>query len=307
MSANSPAIHSNACPGATQVLRAARELFAEHGVDGVSMQDIATRARVSKANIFHHYASKEALHIAVLRDCIGQPSVSVADLIASTAPFEQRLLLLMQGEISDMLADEPATRLVVREVSQGNQERAQRLAREIFTEDIKARIAFFEDAKARGELRAGIEPMLADMLLGACCMFYFSCGRLCQHLGESIGHTAPASPAAYARAVCSVLAGGMAAPAPQRAVAPLRKSRSRQPAAKAAANAIGNATGSAAGKTTDQRADKAPGKGSGKLSPAAASPPRGAAPHRSRPPAPVRTKANATASRAIRPSARRKP
>ena len=211
------------CPGATQVLGAARELFAEHGVDGVSMQDVATRAGVSKANIFHHYASKEALHIAVLRDCVGLPSVSVRDLIASRAPFEQRFLALMRGEIADMLADEPGTRLVVREISQGNPERAQRLAREIFTETIKDRIAFFEDAKSRGELREGIEPILADMLLGACCMFYFSCGRLCQHLGESIGHAPPASAEAYARAVCGVLTHGMSArPPARRAVKALR-------------------------------------------------------------------------------------
>lgn len=235
MSAPLSALPVNACPGATQVLSAARALFAEHGVDGVSMQDIATRAGVSKANIFHHYANKEALHIAVLRDCVGTSSVSIEELIASPEPFEQRFLKLMQGEIADMLADESATRLVVREVSQGNPERAKHIAQQIFSDTMKERIAFFADAKARGELAEGIDPIIGDMLLGACCMFYFSCGRLCQHLGESIGFTPPATPEAFARAVCRVLTHGMAAPAAKnrksskRNVAAARSGKSRSP------------------------------------------------------------------------------
>jgi len=208
------AINAQACTGATQVLRAARALFAEHGVDGVSMQDIATRAGVSKANVFHHFASKEALYIAVLRDCVGQPSVRVADLIASEAPFEQRLLALMLGKIRDMHADESATRLVMRELSETSDERACHLVQEIFSEEIKARIAFFSDAQARGELRPSVQPILADMLLGACCKFFFSHNRLCQNIGASVGHQPPATVEAFAEAVCSVLVQGMSADTP---------------------------------------------------------------------------------------------
>ena len=209
MSAPLSALPVNACPGATQVLSAARALFAEHGVDGVSMQDIATRAGVSKANIFHHYANKEALHIAVLRDCVGTDTAAQAQAYT--------------------------TRLVVREVSQGNPERAKHIAQQIFSDTMKERIAFFADAKARGELAEGIDPIIGDMLLGACCMFYFSCGRLCQHLGESIGFTPPATPEAFARAVCRVLTHGMAAPAAKnrksskRNVAAARSGKSRSP------------------------------------------------------------------------------
>ena len=209
MSATPPHSHSTA----SQVLAVARALFAEHGVDGVSMQDIATGAGVSKANVFHHFANKEALHIAVLRDCMGTPSLQVADLIASDAPFEQRFLALMQGKIADMLSDELGTRLIMRELSESSEERACHLAQQIFSEEIKGRLAFFADAKARGELREGVEPILADMLLGACCKFYFSHGRLCHTFGASIGHQSPATAEAFAQAVCSVLMHGMAAPA----------------------------------------------------------------------------------------------
>lgn len=235
MSPPSAPLPSSVCLGATQVLQAARELFAEHGVDGVSMQDIATRAGVSKANVFHHFASKETLYIAVLRDCAGQPSVQVSDLIASEAPFEQRLLALMRGKISDMQADESATRLVMRELSETSDERACHLVQQIFSEEIKARLAFFSDAQARGELRPNVPPILADMLLGACCKFFFTHSRLCQNVGASVGHQAPATAEAFAEAVCSILAQGMS-PAPQQAAAPA-KPRSRKTAAAPSAKA----------------------------------------------------------------------
>ncbi len=42
-------------------------LFSVHGYDGVSMRRIADAAGVSKANIYHHFASKEALYFAIMR------------------------------------------------------------------------------------------------------------------------------------------------------------------------------------------------------------------------------------------------
>ena len=51
---------------ADRILRAAETLFAKHGFGAVSMSAIARRAGVSKANVFHHFATKQALYLAVL-------------------------------------------------------------------------------------------------------------------------------------------------------------------------------------------------------------------------------------------------
>ena len=50
--------------GELSILDAAVRLFSESGYDGVSMRRIAEEAGVSKANIYHHFASKEALNFA---------------------------------------------------------------------------------------------------------------------------------------------------------------------------------------------------------------------------------------------------
>ena len=51
-----------------RILEAAESLFSERGFDAVSMSDIAAAAGVCKANVFHHFTSKNELYIAVLRN-----------------------------------------------------------------------------------------------------------------------------------------------------------------------------------------------------------------------------------------------
>lgn len=205
---------NNTCSGALQVLAAASSLFSERGVDAVSMQDIATAAAVSKANVFHHFENKEQLYLAVLRSKVDAQDCDISDLIASPAPFAQRFLALMQRQLGDMLRDEPSTKLVMREIVTGNAIRAKLMATQIFTAKVKERIAFFEDARARGELRADADPHLCEMLLGACCMFHFNCRGVSQHISAELGTPALDTPEAFASAVCALLMEGFAASRP---------------------------------------------------------------------------------------------
>ncbi len=202
----------NASAGAQQVLAAASALFSARGVDSVSIQDIATEAGVSKANVFHHFENKEQLYLAVIRSKVEEQHDDIADLIASPAPFAQRFLALIQRQLADMLRDESSTRLVMREIITGNVERAKFMATQIFTAKVKHRIAFFENALARGELRPGLEPYHCDMLVAACCMFHVNCRGVSQHITAELGTPALDTPDAFARAVCGMLIGGLAAP-----------------------------------------------------------------------------------------------
>ena len=50
-----------------RILAAAREAFAEHGLD-VGVQEIARRAGVGKGTLFRHFPSKDALILAIFED-----------------------------------------------------------------------------------------------------------------------------------------------------------------------------------------------------------------------------------------------
>jgi len=48
------------------LLRAARELFAEHGYAGAGREEIAERAGVTRGALYHHFANKQQLFVAVV-------------------------------------------------------------------------------------------------------------------------------------------------------------------------------------------------------------------------------------------------
>ncbi|MCX5262599.1 TetR/AcrR family transcriptional regulator [Streptomyces sp. NBC_00199] len=50
----------------TDIVRAARDSFAEHGYAGASLRDIAKRAGIAHAGLQHHFRTKEELLTAVL-------------------------------------------------------------------------------------------------------------------------------------------------------------------------------------------------------------------------------------------------
>lgn len=73
----------------TQILQAARESFAKHGLGPVTMSQIAKRARVAKGTIYLHYHSKEAILRDAVRDGIKDLRAATVPLISEAAPLEQ--------------------------------------------------------------------------------------------------------------------------------------------------------------------------------------------------------------------------
>ncbi|KAA5605960.1 TetR/AcrR family transcriptional regulator [Roseospira marina] len=69
---------------ADQVMAAARSLFLERGFSGTSVEDIATRARVSKPTVYSHFCDKRGLFIAFIQ-------AEVEAVAGSMLDFEDRL------------------------------------------------------------------------------------------------------------------------------------------------------------------------------------------------------------------------
>ncbi len=86
-----------------RILEEAEHLIHVHGYRGTSLEEIARRCRMTKANLFHHFRSKEDLGLAVLdykiacyRRCLdaafGQArgaEEAIAELFAQTARFHR--------------------------------------------------------------------------------------------------------------------------------------------------------------------------------------------------------------------------
>ncbi len=87
---------------AARIIAAAREAFLEQGYDGVSMDEVAKRAGVAKQTVYAHYASKDALFLAVVDS---EQRVMLSALSTTgPLPIRDRLEQIAQ-ELIEMLLD----------------------------------------------------------------------------------------------------------------------------------------------------------------------------------------------------------
>lgn len=102
-----PALRADARRNAERLVSAAREVFAERGVD-VPMDDIARAAGVGNATLYRRFPTRRALLQAVHRDEIDALHARSQELLAAPSPDEGLATwlreLAMQGSTSRSLA-----------------------------------------------------------------------------------------------------------------------------------------------------------------------------------------------------------
>lgn len=69
-----------------KLVRAGRELFLEHGYDGVGMEDVAAAADVTRGALYHHFGSKRGLFAAVAATVHAEVADAVAAAARSAGP-----------------------------------------------------------------------------------------------------------------------------------------------------------------------------------------------------------------------------
>jgi len=72
------------------ILEAAREAFAEDGLEKASLRSIAGRAGYTPAALYFHFDSKEAIYAALLRDSLSSLGTSVASAAQTQARAPDR-------------------------------------------------------------------------------------------------------------------------------------------------------------------------------------------------------------------------
>ena len=94
-----------------RLLAAAREVFAERGFAAASIDDIVSRARVSRTTFYRFFAGKEECLLAVFDDAITRRMETFATAAAAENPEER----VRQGvrRIVEGLASDPATSRVI--------------------------------------------------------------------------------------------------------------------------------------------------------------------------------------------------
>lgn len=188
-----------------RILTAAARLFAEHGFDAVSMHDIAAAAAVSKANVFHHFTSKNALYLAVLRHACRDAARHLDDL-GSDTPLPTRFAQFAAAHLASVLDNDQATRLSLRELLGHDPRQGQELAEQVYGEKFARFVEILRAGQRSGELRGDVDPaVVATMLLGAN-LFFFQARDVLRHFPA---FTLSGQPQHYSALVADILLHGI--------------------------------------------------------------------------------------------------
>ena len=162
--------------GALSILNVAESLFAQKGFKATSISEIAKKAGGSKANIYHHFKSKEHLYREAL-ELACERVFNVLELTNSLPSVDARTRLkeYVSLHLKSMLEQPASTNLIKRELMDNNQIEGKMLAKDIFTNTFTKVASLVFDAheidKSTQDVNASLQ---AFMLIGVNIFFFDS-------------------------------------------------------------------------------------------------------------------------------------
>ena len=178
LSIDTPALENTSTQ---RILAAAEALFSEQGYDAVSMNAIAERAGVSKANIFHHFSTKNALYLAVVKDACKETQSRLQTIEKSHLSIVDRLSHFAQTQLQFMLEHGQTTRLILRELLKNGPEHGRELAEQVFGGSFARLVDMIREGQVNGELRAGIDPAAVAVMLIGMNVYFFEARDVLRH------------------------------------------------------------------------------------------------------------------------------
>ncbi|GAA5511662.1 HTH-type transcriptional repressor KstR2 [Deinococcus carri] len=190
-----PSLPSAPIPDTTRarILTEAARLFVASGYHGVSMREVAAAVGVTKPALYHHYADKEALFLAMLEGTLDGLSRLVGHAQAQAGVRAQ-----LETLVGDLLASAPEQRVGLQlagELRHVSPERRAAFEDEYRRVWMGGLSGLIEEASRRGELRADLPPAVLTRALLAL-------------LYPLVTGAPPADPHGTARALLSVYLDG---------------------------------------------------------------------------------------------------
>ena len=149
-----------------RLLDAARKVFAAHGYDAASVAQIAQEAGIAKGALYVHFDNKEALLRTILLDHVQRRSAATAARLRPDMPLHEAIIELVKGAwtihedgLSDSLLSTEFFALA------GRSDWGRAAMASIFEHCSAVLVGFLDQAKARGEVRADLDNLIAARLM----------------------------------------------------------------------------------------------------------------------------------------------
>jgi AcrR family transcriptional regulator len=191
------------------LIRAARKLFAEKGLEGTTIKDIVEEAGVNASLVSYYFNGKEGLFQACVRS-MGQANLQMANRILTAPKNGVELKLKLEffvDEILNMHMENPdVTRIIHREM-ENNTPFMEEIFKSTFMEIFKTVQQFLEAGQRAGLIRADLDVFITSSILIGTIVQFGRTDHVCQrHFNRSI--TSSAYRQAVSRHIVDVFLSG---------------------------------------------------------------------------------------------------
>ena len=97
-----------------RIVNEALELLAEHGYEGMSLQQVADRVGLHKSSLFHHFRSKQELAHEVYRGLAERLLKRLDPILSEDPPRFESMLDALDASVEHFAAEPAAARLLMR-------------------------------------------------------------------------------------------------------------------------------------------------------------------------------------------------
>lgn len=156
-----------------RLLAAATAEFAARGYAAASVDRIARAARVNKAMIYYHFASKAALYRAVVHDLLTAVLARVQDVAAGAGAPPDKLRAFIRAVVAEAERRPPFAPLMLREVAEGGRH-LDRATLDLLRRVPETLAAIVAEGRAAGVFRARHPLLLHFGIIGPLLFFLAS-------------------------------------------------------------------------------------------------------------------------------------
>ncbi len=154
------------------ILQVATAEFADKGLAGARIDEIAALTSTSKRMIYYYFGSKEGLYVAVLEEAYRRIRSIESELHLEDLPPEQALRTLVGFTVDYQLANPDFIRLVMNE----NMHRGEFISRSTTIQQLNIPVIHavrdvYERGVATGVFRPDVDPVDLHMSISALCFF----------------------------------------------------------------------------------------------------------------------------------------
>lgn len=155
---------SNGSPRLRSILESAAKLIYQKGYEGTSMQDIAEACGMTKAGLYHHIATKEALLLAIMHYGMDLFEEIVLDRVKDIADPLERLRATMARNIELVMNDASKEVTIILHEHQTLTGAAQKAINARKKKYVRFLEDSFREAMAKGKIRQ-VDPTIATFSL----------------------------------------------------------------------------------------------------------------------------------------------